>query len=376
MDVSAVGGNNPIDPSQPPSKGAEATAAEVNDSIAALKDKMNKKLTSYSTEPATKANITAQIKSNQDAAVAVLQIKNQIAQLKANNAPASQIADLESQLQGLYQTLGMMNATTDNLMVAYFGALEAPAGAAPSPGSPILVVPLPDIRSHITAQEQVNLFLAPSLATVIFAIMEKVVHQKLQNIDTYRQFMTNYIGQTEQFALAAAQSTMLEGQLKAQATMTQAEGQLISAGLQMGLGIASIAATYVAVGGINKTFDEKVKAVTDKNTPEGKEKIDKINTDRYQAINNELQTSTGLKTLQLVEQTLPNMVSGGMTMASAQYTIEAASAEAAKMLFQQATQAAQSIYQDMGQAIQASSQDISAFLQAFQQISSAQTQQA
>jgi len=124
---------------QEPSKGAVASTAEVNDSIAALKDKMNKKLSFYSKEAPTKENITAQAKSNQDAADTILQIKDQIAQLKASGAHASQVSDLGSQLQGLYQTLGMLNRITDHNMIAYFGALEAPAGTALSPDSPVLV---------------------------------------------------------------------------------------------------------------------------------------------------------------------------------------------------------------------------------------------
>ena len=97
---------------------------------------------------------------------------------------------------------------------------------------------------------------------------------------------------------------------------------------------------------------------------------------RQQEVSNELQNNWFLRILQISEQSLPQIASGIANIYAAGYTEEAAYAEAAKMLFQQALQADQSMSQTAEQAITANSQDLQSFLDTFGRISSGLTQQA
>jgi len=70
------------------------------------------------------------------------------------------------------------------------------------------------------------------------------------------------------------------------------------------------------------------------------------------------------------------MAQGIAGMVAAGYTVEAAYAEAAKMLYQQAIQAYQSQTQTAQEYIQAASQDLQSFFQTFGSISAGLTQQS
>ena len=280
--------------------------------------------------------------------------------------------------QAMSQLLSGTEAVVVNLANQ---ALESAAGAVPPPGSPVLTVPLANVKQQLTPNDQAALFLAPSVITTIFRIMENVMHQKLENIDTFRQFSWNSTAGQEQEALSAASATVLEGQLEANAQRAQAMGTLISAGLAMGLGFVSMGITIRTASKVSDDFEGQQTQLKQQldldeiDKPTFDERSMQLATSKHSALQNALQSNPLVMTFQTLTQSLPQMAQGAAGMVAAGYTAQAAYAKAAGMLYQQALQAQQNITQDMQQAIQAAAQDATTILQTFGTISQSVTSQ-
>ena len=371
----------------PPAGGGKGAAspAEIKGQITSQLAKATAALNNLSANTSTAKGLATQADQNIQIAKQAENLQSEINTLQSSGqATPDEINALQTQLAGLVQVVNQLNSATASIaFTTMTAALEAPAGAVPAPGSPVLVVPLANVRQQSTVQEQAALFLTPSLVTAIFRIMENVEHQKIENIDVMRQFSWNSTAGTEQEALNAAQSTVLQGQLQAIGQRATAMGTIVQAGLGMALGVASIVATSTSIGTLSAKYkeqDDKLEAQqegTDRlDPPEYQKQKQNISMERQQAISNELQSNWFLRVLQVSEQSLPQMAQGIAGMVAAGYTVEAAYAEAAKMLYQQAIQAYQSQTQTAQEYIQAASQDLQSFFQTFGSISAGLTQQS
>ncbi len=341
-------------------------------------------------------------------------IKNQIGALQKANAPETEIAGLQAQLLGVSTTLNQLMYGTEAVLFSALQTMGFSTNVASPTSTPAgvpipLSAPIAGINTQLSAQSVAALknsiaaWLGPNLITAIFKIMEEVVKQKIQNIDTYRQFQWNSIAGTEHAALAAAQATLLEGQLEAASQRAQAAGQLASGIIGMSLGFLSIGFTFGKVGSIEKEYGTKpiggevddvanpgtkrpllgkqgeLDYLRDKNKiteEQHSERSQQMTMQKQNAIQNSLQSDPWLRTLTVGEQTFAQIAQGIGTMIGAGYTAEAAYAKAASMLWQQMIQCNQNITQDMSQAIQGAVQDIQGILQAFGSISGSLTNQS
>ncbi len=320
-------------------------------------------------------------------------IKNQIGALQKANAPETEIAGLQAQLLGVSTTLNQLMYGTEAVLFSALQTMGFSTNVASPTSTPAgvpipLSAPIAGINTQLSAQSVAALknsiaaWLGPNLITAIFKVMEEVVKQKIQNIDTYRQFQWNSIAGTEHAALAAAQATVLEGQLQAASQRAQAAGQLAAGIIGMSLGFLSIGMTFTSVGRIKSEYrtreveleaQYKAKTITEE---QYSDRMLKLTSEKQSAIQNTLQSDPFLRAIQVGEQTFSQIAQGIGTMISAGYTAEAAYAKAAAMLWQQMIQCQQNITQDMSQAIQGSVQDIQGILQAFGSISGSITNQS
>jgi len=355
-----------------------ASPAELKARMNSIESKITNALDNLNKTAATEKGLTGQIAQNQQLAQDLVSLEKQISQLPAGSPEAT---ELESQLATVNQAMSQLLSGTEAVVVNLANqALESAAGAVPPPGSPVLTVPLANVKQQLTPNDQAALFLAPSVITTIFRIMENVMHQKLENIDTFRQFSWNSTAGQEQEALSAASATVLEGQLEANAQRAQAMGTLISAGLAMGLGFVSMGITIRTASKVSDDFegqqselDRQKAAGLDE--PTYNEQSMKLAVSKHSALQNALQSNPLIMTFQTLTQSLPQMAQGAAGMVAAGYTAQAAYAKAAGMLYQQALQAQQNITQDMQQAIQAAAQDATTILQTFGTISQSVTSQ-
>ena len=265
-------------------------------------------------------------------------------------------------------TVGVVTTTTTIPMSLKFARQQA--------GNPIAPLASPN-QTPLNPSQKVNLFLTACLATIIFAIMCKVVHQKLMNMDTYRQFMFNSIGNIEKFALEAAQATMMKGQLQAQAQIAQATGMLVSGIIGIGLGAFMIMRTGTMTAKVNSEYNQRAEAIKEK-FPAGPEREAQLNTNensRQSALQTAFQNDKTYRIGQLLEQTGPQFAQSISQIIGAQYTIQASTAEASQSLFQAAMQADQSIVQDLTQSFQQQSADSAQIMQATEGIFRSETQQ-
>ena len=324
-----------------------------------------------------------QATKNQQYSKDLTNIKNQITALQKAGAPETEIAGLQAQLLGVSTTLNQLLYGTESVIFSALQTLGFSTKTSTATGlPPILSVPLSNGNSQkLSAQSvaalknQVAEWLGPNLITAIFKIMEEIVKRKIQNIDTYRQFQCNSISGTEAAALSAAQSEVLEGQLQAASQRAQAAGQLASGIIGMSLGFLSIGSTFLKTRSIHAEYNKKIEDI-----PIGAQDRDKQINDltnaRQSHIQNTLQSDPWLRTLTVGEQSFAQIAQGIGTMIGAGYTVDAAYAKAATMLWQQMIQCEQNITQDMSQAIQGAVQDIQGILQAFGSISSSVTNQS
>ncbi len=343
-------------------------------------------------------------------------LNNQLKDLIAG-APTAETNSLVAQINDLKTTLNQLMYGTESVLFSDLQVLgfstSTPSSKVTSTGlPPILSVPLSNgTTQKLSAQgvaalkNSVAAWLGPNLITAIFKIMEEVVKQKIQNIDTYRQFQWNSIAGTEAAALSAAQSQLLEGQLEAASQRAQAAGQLAAGIIGMSLGFLSIGFTFGKVGSIEKEYGTKPIGgeVDDVANPGTKrpllgrqgeidyeykkpgstmteaqhaERSQQLTMQKQNAIQNSLQSDPWLRIFTVGEQTFAQIAQGMGTIIGAGYTSEAAYAKAVAMLWQQMIQCEQNITQDMSQAIQGAVQDIQGILQAFGSISSSVTNQS
>jgi|GEM_PF-2855159 len=304
--------------------------------------------------------------------------------LTSTSTPKNEITNLQTQLSTVNSSLNNLATVVNSRSMAAVDSVLAKSAPVITPNTPLITVPDAndvDLNTPVTPQEKANLFLLPALSTAIFIIMQKVVKQKLENMDTYREFMQSYIAATEQFALSAAQATLLHGEAEANAMKAQATGQLIGAGLQIAFSTASVMAVGVKMNKINKDYKAKTDAILEDenlalNPQLQKTRLHDIETQRTSSLRTALEGEPALQALKILESAAPTTVNAIATIIGANYKIDAASADAAKMLWQQAIQAAQAIVQELQQGIAANSQDITQFLQAVDGISHSLTQQA
>ena len=356
-----------------------ASPAELKARMNSIESKITNALDNLNKTAATEKGLTGQIAQNQQLAQDLVSLEKQISQLPAGSPEAT---ELESQLATVNQAMSQLLSGTEAVVVNLANqALESAAGAVPPPGSPVLTVPLANVKQQLTPNDQAALFLAPSVITTIFRIMENVMHQKLENIDTFRQFSWNSTAGQEQEALSAASATVLEGQLEANAQRAQAMGTLISAGLAMGLGFVSMGITIRTASKVSDDFEGQQTQLKQQldldeiDKPTFDERSMQLATSKHSALQNALQSNPLVMTFQTLTQSLPQMAQGAAGMVAAGYTAQAAYAKAAGMLYQQALQAQQNITQDMQQAIQAAAQDATTILQTFGTISQSVTSQ-
>ncbi len=363
---------------------APPSAAELKARMNSIESKITNGLNNLNKSAATESGIKGQIAQNQQLTQELVNINKQISQLPPPPAtPESEITDLQSQLASVNQAMSQLLSGTEAVVVNLANqSLEMAAGAVPPAGSPVLTVPLPNVRQQMTVKDQAALFLTPSLITTIFRIMENVMHQKLENIDTFRQYSWNSTAAQEKMALSSAQATVLEGTLEANAQRAQAMGTLISAGLAMGLGFVSMGITIRTAAKVGNDFKDDQAELNEQLdnkviTPDQfNERSLQLSTSKHSALQNALQSNPLVMTFQTLTQSLPQMAQGAAGMVAAGYTQQAANAKAAGMLWQQALQAEQNITQDMQQAIQAAAQDATAILQTFGSISQSATSQS
>ena len=379
--ASGVGGGGHVDNTGSGGNAPPPTAAQINTSITAEKAKITAALNNLNSSTTTGKGLAAQLDQNRQLTQDLVNIQSQINELKASGAPAAEIATLESQLASVNQAMSQLLSGTEAVIFSAVQALELAAGVVAPAGSPMLAVPLANLRQELTVQDQAALFLAPSVITTIFRVMEDIMKQKLENIDTFRQYSWNSTGAQEKAALAGATAAVLEGQLDANAQRAQAIGTLVSAGLSMGLGFISIGLTIRETNKVDGQFK------TEQETLDGQvgrgeisqeqhaERSQQLAASKHTAMQNALQHNPLLMTFQTLSQSAPEIARGVGAMIGAGFTEQAAYAKAAGMLWQQMGQAEQNITQEMQQAIQASSQDMSSIFDAFGNISRSVTGQ-
>jgi len=361
---------------------SQLSAEEVKSALVSLKNKIQQAQSQASAASSDPKTIKALMDQEEAFGSQLETLSSQVKQLQNKGSVASaQVSELQTQAAEVVQQQGYLQAAIGAMTASYITA-GAPTTktTAPVGNSPVIPAPVTTTSpTSINQETKINLFLAPSLATIIFTIMQKVVKQKNENVDTYRQFMQSYIAATEQFALSAAQATLLHGQNEANAMIAQGSAQLIGAFLQIGLASASTLMAGKKLAEAEAPYKTQM-AKVEKDVSLSPNEKDKLLSDlgnqRSTAIQKALQSEPALKSIQVLEQTVPGIANSIGTIVGAGYKIDAANAEAAKLLWQQAIQAAQAIVQDLQQGISASTQDIAQFLQAVEGISHSLTQQA
>ncbi len=388
--VGSTGNTGNVGGTSGASSGPVPSPEQIQANLDTEKAKLTKDLNNLNTNISTTKGLQDQTTRNIQYAQDLKNLNSQLNALKASNAPEADTNSLEAQIKDLKTTLNQLIYGTESVLFSDLQVLgfstSTPSSKVTSTGlPPVLPAPLSNGNSQkLSAQSvaalknSVAAWLGPNLITAIFAIMEEVVKQKIQNIDTYRQFQWNSIAGTEAAALSAAQSQLLEGQLEAASQRAQAAGQLAAGIIGMSLGFLSIGATFMKIRSIHAEYDAKINALKSQH-PEPidlDKQINDLTNARQSHIQNTLQSDPWLRTLTVGEQTFAQIAQGIGTMIGAGYTSEAAYAKAAAMLWQQMIQCEQNITQDMSQAIQGAVQDIQGILQAFGSISSSVTGQS
>ena len=177
-------------------------------------------------------------------------------QLAAATDAGTNTTELSSQVRGLQRLYGEFQASFQAQDASYASSPEAHACNA---SAPVMSMPLANQKAYLTPQEKANLFLAPSLSTVLFKIMQTVQKQQMSNMDVNRQMKIALIASIWTQAKSSAALTLASGEAQANATEAQAAAQIASAFVSIAMGVLSFVNTIM----ISAKVDAELKASND-----------------------------------------------------------------------------------------------------------------